>query len=263
MRGLICYCSNTGNTELTCKYIDKNISNAHFDFYNISEGGYFNLDEYDIIGFGTYTYWWGVPEVFENFIDSLSKQKDKNAFMFNTYSHFSGNTQKDMYAKLKEKGFKIISAHSLHVPTSYPPKRAKKKNISNSPNFKEFWKFNCFINRLDGYIDRLSKERKVDEVKIKTNIIGLMLCRYLRPRIKNVMGKKYVDRKLCTQCGECQKVCPYDAVVFKGKITFDRSKCRSCWACFNNCPQQAIYTEDVKGAGQYKEPCKQLTMKLK
>ena len=34
---------------------------------------------------------------------------------------------------------------------------------------------------------------------------------------KECYGKKYVDRKLCTQCGECQKVCPYDAVVFKGK----------------------------------------------
>lgn len=264
MRGLICYCSNTGNTELVCRYIDKNISNAQFDFYNISEGGYFNLDEYDIIGFGTYTYWWGIPEVLENFLNSLNNQKNKNAFIFNTYSYFSGNTQNEMFTKLKEKGFKIIAAHSLHVPTSYPPKRAKKKKNSGSPNFKEFWDFNCFINKLDGYIDRLSKERKVDEVKIRTKVIGFILCKYLKPRIKNIKRKKLVDTKLCTKCGECERVCPYDAVIFKKeKITFDKSKCRDCWACFNNCPQQAIYTEDVKGDSQYRGPSKQLTMKLK
>lgn len=265
MRGLICYCSNTGNTELTSRYIDKNISNAQFDFYNISEGGYFNLDEYDIIGFGTYTHWWGMPEVFESFINSLNKQENKNAFIFNTYSHFSGNTQKCMYTKLREKGFKIIAAHSLRVPTSYPPKRArKKKKIKDSPNFKEFWKFNCFINKLDGYIDRISKERSVDEVKIRTNVIGFLLSKYIKPKMKDITGKKYVDAKLCTQCGECGRICTYGAVVFKkGKVTFNKSKCRNCWACFNNCPQQAIYTENVKGAAQYRGPCKQLAMKLK
>lgn len=264
MRGLICYCSNTGNTELASKYIDKNINSAQFDFYNISDGGYINLDEYEIIGFTTYTHWWGIPEVFEKFLNSLNKQKNKNAFIFNTYSYLSGNTQKDMYTKLKEKGFKIIAAHSLRLPTSYPPKLLKKKKNSASPNFKDFWKLNCFINRLNGYIERLSKERNVDEVKIRTNILGSILCKYPRSMVKkNNKKEKYVDPKLCIQCGECEKRCPYDAISLKGKITFNQSKCRSCWACFNNCPQQAIYTEKITGDCQYTGPCKQLTMKLK
>ncbi|MDQ2085330.1 EFR1 family ferrodoxin [Herbivorax sp. ANBcel31] len=263
MRGLICYCSNTGNTELACKYLDKNISNAHFDFYNISEGGYINLDEYQIIGFATFTHWWGMPEICEKFLNSLNSQKNKNAFIFNTYSYLSGNTKREMYSKLKEKGFKVISAHSLRVPTSYPPKRAREKKSSTSPTFKEFWKFNCFINKLNEYIEKLSRDGKVDEIKIRPDMLGVVLCKYPRTKIKDNMGKKFVDTKLCIRCGECEKVCPYDAVSFKKKITFDQSKCRSCWACFNNCPQQAIYTENIKGSGHYKGPCKQLTMKLK
>lgn len=263
MRGLICYCSNTGNTELACKYIDKNIRNAQFDFYNITEGGYINLEEYEIVGFATYTYWWGVPEIFESFLNSLSKQKNKNVFIFNTYSYLSGNTQNNMYIKLKEKGFKVISAHSLRVPTSYPPKRLKKKKDSNSPSFKDFWKLNCFINKLDGYIDRLSKERNVDEIKIRVDVLGFLLCKYTKTVKKNSVCEKYVDTRLCIQCGECEKRCPYGAISFKKRVTFDQSKCRNCWACYNNCPQQAIYTKKIKGSCQYTGPCKQLTMKLK
>lgn len=42
-----------------------------------------------------------------------------------------------------------------------------------------------------------------------------MLSKYIKPKMKDITGKKYVDAKLCTQCGECGRVCTYGAVVFK------------------------------------------------
>lgn len=57
-----------------------------------------------------------------------------------------------------------------------------------------------------------------------------------------------VNHELCTQCGECDKVCKFDAIK-KGKV--DALKCEGCGACALVCPQNAITLKEEKAADMY------------
>jgi len=66
--------------------------------------------------------------------------------------------------------------------------------------------------------------------------------KYLVPRVKNLLNPYPVqDRKKCTICGVCQKVCPQNAIQIKGsRIKFDYNSCTRCFCCSELCPQGAI-----------------------
>jgi MinD superfamily P-loop ATPase len=54
-----------------------------------------------------------------------------------------------------------------------------------------------------------------------------------------------VDRRLCTNCGECERVCRFDAI--KGG-TVNAFKCEGCGACTLVCPREAVSLKEVKTA---------------
>jgi len=50
-----------------------------------------------------------------------------------------------------------------------------------------------------------------------------------------------IDESLCTGCGECRKVCRFDAVLEEGgKFRIDPLSCEGCGACAHACPVGAI-----------------------
>jgi len=51
-----------------------------------------------------------------------------------------------------------------------------------------------------------------------------------------------VDNDLCIGCGECEKVCPYNAIeVVDGDAVINPSLCRLCYRCVEICPKGAVY----------------------
>lgn len=54
-----------------------------------------------------------------------------------------------------------------------------------------------------------------------------------------------IDKKLCTGCKECEKVCRFDAIKDGLVNSF---KCEGCGACTLVCPQKAISLDEVKTA---------------
>jgi len=57
-------------------------------------------------------------------------------------------------------------------------------------------------------------------------------------------------KNTCTNCTECEKVCPTKAVLM-GSVTYviDTDLCNDCGICVRVCPISAIYMEDIKKAG--------------
>jgi len=53
-----------------------------------------------------------------------------------------------------------------------------------------------------------------------------------------------LDAGKCTSCGECQAICPVDAITLRGKPLnggmVDKDKCISCFCCLEVCPERAI-----------------------
>ena len=57
---------------------------------------------------------------------------------------------------------------------------------------------------------------------------------------------RYVDESLCTGCGQCVQVCPFNAISLNpdsGIATVDESLCRGCGTCAGTCRVSAITTK--------------------
>ena len=58
---------------------------------------------------------------------------------------------------------------------------------------------------------------------------------------------------ICTQCGECAKVCPIEALTIdsKGIVRINKKDCVGCLMCVGFCPENAMMQHD-----DYTEPFK-------
>lgn len=140
MKGIICYYSGSGNTKLAINYIKNKTKNADFELYDIVRSELPDLSEYDIIGFATFTDFWGVPQYFCSFFDEIAPQPNKYAFVFNTFGFISGKTLKHFAKLAQSKEFNVLCGHSLHTPESYLPMRSRNRTYDTSPNPKELKK---------------------------------------------------------------------------------------------------------------------------
>lgn len=262
MRILICYYSGSGNTKLCCEFIKNKLNDCEVELYDLVRDSNLSIDNYDIIGFATFTDLLAAPQRFIDFVDSLDQQSNKYAFVFNTFGFISGHTINHMRRLVAKKGFNVLAGHSLHVPENYPPMIRSGKSFEDSPSPKDMDGFNKFINNLIISVKAL----KADEIikhRIKFPFIFKFIPVLSRRITKKEFGKQDVKPELCKECGLCAKGCPYDAVVMNPKPVFDHIKCHGCWFCYNICKNKAIYTPKFDGECQYPKPSDKLLEKLR
>lgn len=263
MKGLICYFSTTGNTKLACEHINSKIDKIEFDYYDITSSNEPNFSDYELFGFATFTDYFEPGKLMVRYMESI-KGDGKPAFVFNTYGQMSGNTLGSMARAIKESGFKLIEAYSLHVPENYPPLIKNGTTNENYPTDKELESFNEFMTNLNGIAEKLIKGQVVSEKTVKRRVFFSIAKKLMSSMNMEEMGVKKVHKDRCTSCGICSKVCPYDAIeMIDGYPVFDESKCESCYACFNNCPTKSIYTKKLDGIGHYAKPHTKLVQKMK
>ena len=99
MKGVLFYYSGSGNTRLAVQYLARHIK-LNLQPIDIVREGIPALNAFDVIGFATFTDFWGVPQLFHNFINGLDAQAGKPAFLLNTYGLLSGGTMRDFMKKL-------------------------------------------------------------------------------------------------------------------------------------------------------------------
>lgn len=51
----------------------------------------------------------------------------------------------------------------------------------------------------------------------------------------------YIDQEICTQCGQCQEICHFNAIK---DFRIDRVSCEGCGFCSHICPDKAITMND-------------------
>lgn len=263
MRGIVCYYSGSGNTELACQYVAKTIKNIEIDIFSIVGDGRPDLDKYDVVGFATFTDFLGPPHFVQAFLEELPRQNNKPAFVFNTYGSISGRTLKILDKWVTAKGFKVIAGHSLHTPESYPPMIAKGRGNEQAPSERNMENFAEFISELGNLLHLLEERGEIRRKRIGVGLLNWLFPTFSRTKARRDMGEKYVDESLCTECGICEKSCPYGAIRLDPKPIFDMNRCYGCWACYNHCPDKAIYTKKMRGVGHYPKPHVQLEQKLK
>ncbi len=254
----IFYYSATGNTWLACQYIARNLKNADVQLIDITEGAEPDLGSFDLTGFATFTDFWGPPYLMQKFVERLPNQNDKPAFLFCTHGGQMSNLLKVFARWLSDKGFMIVGSHGLRTPESYPPAIVHGNTSEDAPKEDELRSFDEFI----GGLNRMIAGGDLRRGRVKVSLLASLAPAISRTSAKKSMGVKLLDEALCTECGVCQKACPYKAVTLHPKPIFDEEKCYGCWACFNRCPTKAIYTAKIRGAGHYRGPTEELKRKL-
>ncbi len=49
------------------------------------------------------------------------------------------------------------------------------------------------------------------------------------------------NKERCNLCGECEKICPFNAVtIADGEIKYSKKECMGCELCVEHCPEEAI-----------------------
>ncbi|MBN1596401.1 EFR1 family ferrodoxin [candidate division FCPU426 bacterium] len=261
MQGLLCYYSGSGNTKLACKYMAKKVTHVQWKLFDVQRDVLPDLGSFDIIGFATFTDFWGVPQRMIQFLRAIPEQKGRLAFTFVTYGMFLGFALRDVSRLARSRGFKTIAGHALHTPENYPPMICNGMGMTDAPNPKELNAFQRFLLQLNNLCGDRSAGRKIKLRKIGENILFLIPAPK-RTMARKQMGTKNVDQRLCTKCRTCEKGCPYKAIALNPYPVFNQDICYGCWACFHHCPQKAIYTSKFRGRGHYPRPIKQLEEKL-
>jgi len=262
MKGVLCYYSSTGNTRLACQYIANRIAAVEFDLLDVTKTKTVELEDYGVVGFATFTDFWGPPYLFQKFIKDLPQQQRKPAFVFNTFGNLSGRTLKTLEGHVVARGFQVMAGFSLHTPESYPPMIAAGRGNEHAPTEQDMLTFDGSVSGLDELLKRLQAEGTVRGNGINIGLLNSLLPSFPRSMARRDMGDKFVDEALCKECGACARLCPYEAITLAPKPIFDQAKCYGCWRCFNRCPQQAIYTRKYRGVGHYPRPLDRLKKML-
>ncbi|HBD96188.1 MAG: hypothetical protein A2015_08945 [Spirochaetes bacterium GWF1_31_7] len=254
MKGLLCYYSGTGNTKLAVQYIAKKTKNCEWSFHDFMKDGTPDTVGYDIIGIAAWTDFFGPPLFLKNCLKKMKGHK-KHAFVFNTYGNMSGRTLPVLKSCVRKQGFKVIGGHSLNTPENFPPLINNGLKNDTAPSTVELKKFDTFINELDEWFFNSSS-------KVSFPFDGYLMPVFPRTMAKMFIKKKVADPGICTQCGLCKTLCPYDAISLAPFPVFNEKKCNGCWVCYNRCPVSAISVGSLRTEGKYEKPHENLIKKL-
>ena len=258
MKGIIYYYSNTGNTKLAIEYLAYQLTSVSFTLFDMTCQESIDPGGFDLVGFATYADFLSPPELFRRFVGKLPHQKNKPAFVFNSYGHFSAGTRAHLYKRVSRRGFTVIAAHTLHMPENYAPMICMDVKNVHAPDERQMQSFNSFISQLDS----LLQSGPVSRTPCSLPLHERLWPPFPRWLGKWQMGPKFIDTDKCTRCSLCARGCPYGAISIDDLPRFSESKCAACWRCYNRCPTQAIYTKKYRGRGHYPQPLPAVKEKL-
>lgn len=261
MKGLILYFTLTGNTKQVIVNLNKRVRTVDFELNDIMNEARPNFEDYDVIGFATFTDHLEPPKFMRDYVDSMPMLDGKYAFVLNTYGSLNGPTLKKMKKMVESKGLKVLSGHSLHTPQNYPPMIKRGVTSTNAPSKKELDNYHVFLEFLEKQLLDIKSGNGVNLMRVKGEILSLPI-NLSDDYTKKEMGMQTVNEEKCISCGKCSRVCPYKAVGMDKYPTFDHKKCLGCWACYNHCPKKAIETKDFKGDIFYNGPSELFKSKL-
>lgn len=62
------------------------------------------------------------------------------------------------------------------------------------------------------------------------------------------------DEDHCTLCGDCEEICPMEAISLEDEIIIDLSRCIGCGVCESKCPEEAMHMKRKDQPDLYSPP---------
>jgi flavodoxin/Fe-S-cluster-containing hydrogenase component 2 len=248
LKVLIIYFSQTGNTKKIAETIRKGIlkSNNTCEITQIKKVDVNILENYDLIGIGTPTFFYREPRNVNNFIQDLKETKRKHCFIFCTHGSLIGNTFYYMNEELTKKGYIVIGTFDSYGYSSlqFYPEPMHTEGHPDEIEFKEAEGFGeniCDISKKvqNGDISLIPK------FDLISNTWWNKQSEQLSPEfLRKVSPKFVINEDVCTKCLACEENCPVDAIDIEANPPeIQKEECISCYYCEQACPVGAIKTD--------------------
>jgi len=245
LKTLIIYFSQTGGTKKIAEAIRTGIKSvgAECDLIKIKNVDPSGLRKYDLIGFGTPTFFYREPLNVQRFINNLPEMQNMHAFIFATHGSCLGNTFYYLSEELKEKGFVVIGAFDSYSDSSlqFYPKPMHTYGHPDEIELKEAEEFGKKICRISEKI-RQGNLNLIPNFKLIEDTWWAKDSKLLTPKTLRMISPKFqINMEKCTQCMLCQTECPGDAVdISTNPPEIQKEGCIFCWFCEKVCPTGAI-----------------------
>lgn len=231
MKTIIYYFTATGNSQHVAKILQDELQSELKPMSNNIK----TVCSSDVIGLVFPTYFWGIPNIVNTFLENISiKSENPYIFAITTCTLYSGSALGMISNLLKKQNFKLSYGKSIHSVGNYI---------------------------IEYNVNKQKIERILDKVKIETkNTAKDILLRrtkdvsapfYLQKKFYNGYNKRRMQDNLfsiddsCISCGTCQKICPVQNIIInKSKPEFQHH-CEHCLACVHWCPKKAIQFNNV------------------
>lgn len=249
MKCLILYFSQTNSTRKVAETIGEELS-AHdwnVKLKNIKDEKVDNLEEFDLIGFGSPVYYFRLPFIVEDYLKSLPDLNNKAVFSFISYGSYYFDVPFQIRKILKEKNTVNLGFYAARGEDKYLGYLKEGVLLSEShPSKDDISQAKEFTRSLIKSFQQNTVSDNNYNYKIKNkknliyNIESLLTKRWL---INKIYTRLFFSKKNCTGCGKCVKECPQNNIILNSqKRPKWGSSCELCFNCEMICPVQAIYS---------------------
>jgi ferredoxin/flavodoxin len=249
---LIFYFTGTGNCLYVARKIQeieggKLVNMAHA--LNEKKFNY-KIEKGEKIGIIFPVYFWGLPTIVSEFVNKLNLKTTENPFIYTviTCGGHVGNADKNLGNLLELKNLKLNSSYSVKMPSNY----IMIHDITNKENI------NSVMGMAEKQVKKLIERIKKNKKGYFADHGSIAIVSPIPNRLYGVLRKtkKFYATEECTNCGQCEKICPSQIIHMEdGKPEWKEKKCSHCTACINRCPSQAIeYGNSTKKRGRYVNP---------
>ena len=213
------------------------------EIINIKSADAKNLDDFDLIGIGTPTFYYREPINVRTFIQRMNKMDGKHCFIFCTHGSLIGNTFYYMNEELIKKDYLVISTFDSYSESSlqFYPKIMHTTEHPDDIELKEAKKFgenicNISLRVKNGESDLIPKFELIENTwwAKQSKILTLKILRKFYPKFR-------INKDKCVKCLTCQESCPVDAInVEIDPPKIQKEGCIFCAFCEKACPEGAI-----------------------
>ena len=237
MKILICYFSGTGNTK---KVVDKYAQSFKekgclVDTFRVENPDFtYNVEDYDMVGFGYPVHAFNAPAIILNFAKRLPKlAKFMPLFIVKTSGEplkLNNISSIKLVKILKKKNFVLKNEYHYCMPYNIIFRHTDSMAYKMWETAKKLVPIDC-QEILDG------KESKLEKVFMGKPLAYLFRVEHWGGRFN---GKRYKVRDNCVHCNACVKICPTHNIKYEnGEFHFGKN-CIMCMRCAFLCQQNAI-----------------------
>jgi len=231
------YFSGTGNTELVVKKMSEVFSSHKISvtINRIEKSDPENIDLTRTIGIGFPVAMFSTYPLVWDFVKTLPAANGTQVFMVDTCGASSyGGVVGHLKSVLKKKGYKPVSAKEIVMPENIfyiEPDEINKKKIEKG------------LKKAQNYAEEIIAGRgEWRKIPVWSDVVywfAMSIFRLAGLKIHQKIFLFKVDRKKCTKCGLCAKLCPVKNIEMKEYPVYGY-RCQYCLRCSGICPVGAI-----------------------